>query len=227
MHIAVGSIFMNATGYIHRYAKQLAMLEAASPENIYEPILAEGDSTDNEQSWFMLKESFGECAFKCEHHGPNFGSVDHKQRWRQSSFVWEQVIRRVRPEHDAFIYIESDLIWEPPTMLKLLEHIKSDGVDVAVPMCWREGYFYDCWGMRGPDGVYFDHEPPYHRSLKGQSINGLYPIKSAGSCLVMRGEVPRNCTFEPADQAIVGLCQNIREYGYKIWIDPSLGVTHP
>jgi hypothetical protein len=224
VNVAIGSIFRNSEAYAARYARQLAKLVSAAPGYAFRLLLVEGDSTD--RTWEILNDFFPGCVEKREHNGLLFGSIDNVIRWKQSSWVWEAVIARVQPDDDAFIYVESDLIWEPRTMLKLLNLLKP-GVDVACPMCWSNGRHYDTWGLRGIDGACFGCFYPFHDCLLRRSPNGLYPISSAGSCLVMRGEVARNCHFVPDSLAIVGFCQNVREHGYKLWLAPGLGVNHP
>jgi hypothetical protein len=224
VNVAIGSIFRNSEPYAVRYARQVIGLVSAVPQHNFRLLLSEGDSSD--RTWELLNELFPGCVEKREHHGPLFGSVDNSVRWKQSSWVWEEVLARIKPDDDAFIYLESDLIWEPATMFRLLDQLVA-GVDVVCPMCWSNGRHYDTWGLRGIDGVCFGSFYPYHSCLLKKSPSGLYPISSAGSCLVMRGEVARNCHFVPDYLAVVGFCQNAREHGYKLWLDPRLGVNHP
>jgi hypothetical protein len=225
MHIAIGSIFRNSESYVNRYLDQILSLRAAAPQHNFELLLVEGDSTDG--TWALLDCLFFDAVTKREHGGPLFSSVDNVVRWRQSSFVWEGVLERVPLDTDVFIYVESDLIWDPTTMLQLIHHLEKPGVDVVAPMCFRSDYHYDTWGMRGPDGKGFGLWYPFHDSLKEPSATGLWRISSAGSCLVMRGPVARTCHFDPADLAIVGFCRNAAENGYQLWVDPTLKVHHP
>lgn len=225
MKIAIGSIFRNSESYIDRYADQIMHLRTMAPMHDFELLLVEGDSTDH--TWKRLQQTFGSVVTKREHGGPLFSSVDDVVRWRQSSFVWEGVLQRVTFDTDVFIYVESDLIWEPEVMLLLMHHLEKSGVDAVAPMCFRSDYHYDTWGLRGADGNCFGLWFPFHEELKEPSLTGLWPISSAGSCLVMRGEVARTCHFDPADLAIVGFCRNAAENGYQLWLDPMLKVRHP
>jgi glycosyltransferase involved in cell wall biosynthesis len=229
MQIAIGSIFCNSASYIRRYAEQIEALRKAAPEHNFRLLLCEGDSTDG--TWEDLKSLYGDAVIKRAHGGTIYGSRDYIVRWLQSSWVWEGVRKRVRSSDDIFIYVESDLIWDSDTMLKLIKHLYNHyadlGVDVVCPMCFRAGYHYDTWGLRGKDGVSFEAWPPYHKDLLGPAKYGLYPISSAGSCLVMCGGVARESSFDPADMAIVGFCWNAAYKGYKLFLDPTLKVYHP
>jgi len=225
MKVSVGSCFRNGESYIPRYIAQIDALRAAAPEHEFRMIIAEGDSSD--QSYELLKQAYNGCVFKREHGGPVFGSVDDPVRFKQSSWVWEGIIERVEPTDDAFLYLEADLIWQPTVMLQLLKHLGRPGVDVVAPFCVRQGVQYDCWGLRGLDGNAFGPYYPYHYAMLNPSVNGLYPISTAGSCLAMKAEVAHRAHFIPADLAVVGLCRNIGSLGYKLWIDPALKVEHP
>jgi GT2 family glycosyltransferase len=226
MKIAIGSIFRNSESYIYRYLDQIMGLRVAAPQHDFELLLVEGDSTDGTRA--LLDCLFFDAVTTCAHGGPLFGSVDNTVRWRQSSFVWESVLQRISFDTDIFLYVESDLTWQPETMLRLIEHTSKYGVDVVVPMCFRSDYHYDTWGLRGVDGNSYGCYPPYHKELlEPPSPNGLFQIQSAGSCLVMRGAVARTCHFDPADLAIVGFCRNAAEQGYQLWLDPTLKVYHP
>ena len=67
---------------------------------------------------------------------------------------------------------------------------------------------------------------PYHPMLASPSPTGLYPLDSAGSCLVMRGVVALAARFQP-DDGIVGWGRDMREKGYQLWLDPTVKVEHP
>jgi hypothetical protein len=143
----------------------------------------------------------------------------------QLSFVCDGVLEKVQPEHDALIYVESDLIWEPAPMIKLLGWLSR--VDAVSPMVMRQGHdsFWDTWGYR-KDGVKFQHKSPHHPLFAKPPQDGLYGLDSIGSCIVLRGEVARECRFRPPTHAIWGFCEDIQRHGYKIWLDPSMTIFH-
>ena len=273
MHIAVGSMFRNSEGYIGRYVAQFNALVQAAPQHTFEPILAEGDSTD--RSWEMLNDAFPGHVIKREHGGRWFGvsgpdwhtSADDPQCMSQVSFVCNGVLEMVKPDHDVLLWVESDIIWQPSTMLALISWLKNpnwepvteyttgtvmwEGVDAVAPLCignelWhfrvhpllnargRHPYcnckdpsavhLYDWWGLEA-EGRKFQVCPPFHPMLEKEA--SLYPMDTVGSCLVMRGNVARECRYDPPERGMSGFCENIRSHGYKIWLDPKLKVRHP
>ena len=227
MKVGVGSIVRNGESYVGRHADQFEALCAASDQHTFYPIIVEGDSTDRTVE--LLHSRFNGAVSHASHGGPEFGSVGDEKRFRQSSWTWEHVLARVDPEYDAFVYIEADLKWNPTAILQLIDHLERPGVDVVAPFCWypKESRGYDCWGMRGMDGRCFGPYFPHHYDLLTESPTGLYPISSAGSCLVMKGEVARAAHFDPPEMAVVSFCENARKLGYSIWLDPTLRVEHP
>ena len=226
MNIAIGSIFQNSTGYLDRYHTQLLSLIHYAPEHTFDPILIEGDSTDNGATWARLNQIFPGHVWKREHGGPVFGSIDNLQRWMQISYACDGVLERVTPEHDALYYVESDLMWEPSTALKLINHLAK--VEAVSPLLIaKDGRrFYDIWGYR-QGGRNFGHEPPYHACLTRPNGTGLYEVDSAGGCIAVRGELARRCRFRPPTRAMVGFCEDMRKQGARVWVDKTLKVFHP
>lgn len=224
MNVVLASIFRNSTGYLDRCFDQAARLRAAleADGHTLRLLLAEGDSSDG--TWEQLQQRIGSSGrlLKLEHGGPEFGSVDNEQRWRQISFVCNGLLAAVPQEANAVIYVESDLIWEPETMLALLGAL--DTVPAVSPMSFHQaGFFYDTWGFRR-NGIRFQPNPPYHPDLHGDVA---MRIDSAGSCIVMRGEVARSCRFDPPELGIVGFCRDIYRHGYSLTLLPAYRVVHP
>ena len=224
MKVAIGSMFRNAQPYITRYVSQVNALKSAAPQHVIEPLIAEGDCSD--ETPVLLRAAFNGGVRTVSHGGPVYGSVCDAARHRQMSMVKQSIFDRVT-DHDAFIYVEGDLHWGPEIMLKCLEHLSRPEVDLVAPFCWHDNRHYDSWGMRGLDGVNFGFFFPYHRCLMEESPSGLYQVSSAGSCVVMRGEVARRAKFSDPDDEFVGFCHDATAKGYKIWLDPELKIYHP
>lgn len=184
-------------------------------------VVAEGDSTDD--TWKMLESSLedDDLLLKKEHGGPKFGSVDHMDRWWRIALVCNAVMDAIPHDGRPVIYVESDLIWTPDVMISLLADLAT--VSAVAPMSMRDGRFYDIWGHRGLDGARFSPHPPYHRDLEG--AEGLVPIGSAGSCVVMRGDVAARVRFGEND-CIVGLGRDLQQNG-GLYLDPRVAVHHP
>lgn len=243
MRVAIASIFRNSTSYLQRYTDQLSVLTGTliGMGNDVHLIMAEGDSTDD--TWAMLQERLSFLfdfihnvspqsrltLFQAPHGGPEFGSVDNEQRWRNISYVCNRVLEQVTPQDDRFLYVESDLIWNYDTMMALLDGLdnyqQGTRVDVVAPLCIHKptGLFYDTWGYR-KNGQQFCQHSPYHPEVVSDLLT---PIDSAGSCLAMHGLVARECCFTPPQLGIVGFGNDIRAHGYSFFLDPSLTVYHP
>lgn len=228
MRIALGSIFRNSSPYLDRYFQQVSDLRDAlrlgsGGTDHLRLILGEGDSTDDTLEQLIARSGTLDAHIvKRDHGGPVFESVESDQRWKQISYVCNGVLERVTEQDDFFIWVESDIIWKPITMVELIHHVYR-GADAVAPMCYGvKGLFYDVWGFR-KDGRRFEKLHPYHPGLNGR----LTDIDSAGSCIAMRAEIARRCRFEPPEQGIVGFCGRIREAGWRLAVDPGLEVRHP
>lgn len=225
MQICVGSIFRTAAGHIPRYAAQVEALRGADPDNVVRVALVEGDSSDN--SWELLNEAFPGSVVKRNHGGPEFGSVDSVQRYRQFSLCYEAVLEQVTEQDEVFVYVEGDLIFDAKTIYALIDRLSIPGVDMVAPFIEYQKRLYDIWAMRAPNGDHLGLYPPHHVSLLEDPPNGLYPLSSAGSCIVMKGEVAKRAHFLPAESCVVGFCKDAGRLGYKLFMDPELKVNHP
>ena len=220
MFIELASVFSTATKYLPVFHQQVTSLQDALTSDGHELhlILVEGDSRDN--TWDELHRLFPSAdIIKRAHGGPRYGSVVNTDRFRQLSYVGNGVFERV--SGDVLVYVESDLLWDANTIRLLISRLER--VPAVVPMVFYEdNAFYDVWAFR-KDGVRFNHHPPYHTAIHSGE---LAQLDSAGSCMVMRGEMAKVVSFPPED-CFVGLCRLAYENGFSIWLDPTLRVTHP
>lgn len=179
---------------------------------------------------YAKMRNFDLVIVECNHGGPHFGSTEHPDRMEALSKVGNAMLSSVGDNHDVVIYVESDLIWDAETICSLVEHvIGKPGVnylhgecDVAAPLIFAGEHFYDIFVFR-KDGDRFSPFPPYHSGLASY---GLTDVDSAGSCLVMKGEVARRCRIRNSD-VLIGFCADAKSQGYRICVDPSLRVNHP
>lgn len=221
--IFLASCWRDSASYLPRYVEQVRKLRAESNEPLH-LVAVEGDSVDT--TWTDLHQSHEfDSILHCEHGGPKYPSVDHPQRWRQLSTVGNvalcAALRQMHPQ-DRFVFIESDLTWEPATILSLADHLLS--VDAVAPMSMCGARFYDIWGhMR--DGVRFNAHPPYYRGWT-PGTQDMVPIDSAGSCFALSYEALRVAEFSAID-CIRGIGRSLRTRGFTLWIDPTLSVEHP
>lgn len=229
MNIVLGSAFRNAAGpQIDRWTSQCCSLEM-NLENIgynFRMIAVEGDSTDNTHNELKSHKDAGADIqiVTFNHGGPVFGSTEHPERLNALSEVGNAILSSVRESDDILIYVESDLIWDPYTMICLIDRLKGNR-DVVAPLIFAGKLFYDVFVYRGLDGERFSPFSPYHKHL---TLSESLPVEveSAGSCLVMRAEVARKCRIKDG-RALLGFCKDVRENGYHIFVDPTQRIYHP
>jgi len=225
MTIALLSIFRNSAGrHISLYFQRVRALRAALPaETLLRLVLVEGDSTDRTTA--QLCEEAAAAGLPLDlvtrnHGGPVYGSTEEPTRLQALSYVVNGGLDAVRETDDVVVYVESDLIWEPATILRLISQL-APGKDVLAPLIFAGTAFYDIWAFR-KSGIRFGPFEPFHHELV---VGDLTEVDSVGSCLVMRAEVARNVRM--SDYALVQFCDRAREQGYHIWADARERIHHP
>lgn len=229
MNITLCSTFRNSTSYLADYFNQILALdyELHKRKDKLTLLWGEGDSTDGTQAQLeAAKWRFKATLVDVSHGGPEFGSVVDSERFTQLAHVGNTMLDAYRKkESDVLLWVESDLIWAPDTMLTLIDHL--DKYPAVAPLVlldrpgWPKGSFYDTWGFR-KDGKHFTHRRPYHKANDGHS---LLQIDSAGSCMAVRGEMAKELHF-PEEDVFVGFSKQIYEHGGTLWLDPTVSVTH-
>ncbi len=221
--IILASVFRDSVGYLERHEDQVERLRKLANEPVY-VIAVEGDSTDD--TYDRLKEmEYVDEILKSEHGGQKFPSIIHPMRWRQLSTACNVALCaavRVCQPNDRFVYVESDLIWEPDVMIDLLKH----GVHAVSPMSMAAdlGRFYDVFGYR-KDGMRFGPYPPYYEGWTPFS-HDLVPIDTSGSCFVLDSYALPKVEFSAQD-CILGIGRSLAANGITLFLDPTLAVHHP
>ena len=238
MNITLASCFRNSTPYLQRYFRQCDALDTALYHAGHKLsfIWGEGDSTDGTLKMLhAARWRFKVVIVDCTHGGELFPSVVNAERFRQLAFVGRQIFASIPVDTDVVVYVESDLIWQPETMLGLIEHVKPPEpivddpilpyavpgslVAVAPPIIlqrqgWQRGTWYDTHAFVA-DGVHFEHRPPWHARNDGTST--MIQLETAGSCLAMRAGYARAAQMN--ERVLMGLCEQFREMGGTIWLD--------
>lgn len=226
MNITIVSAFRNAVGYLERYFEQMDCLQMLLGKrgDKLRLVLGYGDSNDG-----TGEALFDECCqrFDCllldvTHGGPHFGSIEHPTRFKQLAFVGNKLWAHLQEDADVVALVESDLIWQAQTLMALINHLSIYPAIAPLIMdlnAW--GRFRDVFAFRR-SGIRFSNDPPYYADLNGEVLQ----VDSAGSVLVMRGEMARGLCW-PEEDVIVGVCRQIYERGGAIYVDPTLKVIHP
>jgi hypothetical protein len=225
VRLAVITFFRNATGgQIQRFMQRLVALRDLWPFPI-RLIAVHGDSTDGTPlslERYARHIDMSTTLIEKNHGGPVYGSIESKARFRALSLIGNAALDAVDDRDDLVWYVESDLKWEPETVLALAEQLRPGEVDVVAPLVFAGSYFYDVFSYRGLDGSRFGSFPPYHASLNG----AMNEVGSIGSAFVMRACVARDCGMGK-DGVLVGFCEDARKKGYHVFVNTALRVEHP
>lgn len=192
-------------------------------------IAVEGDSTDGTRDSLRRYATARKLKFDlrtCNHGGPVYGSTESPNRLAALSRVGNCILDGVNDTDDMMIYVESDLLWDAPTMVELMIVASSFPNMIVAPFIFAGEHFYDTFLFRGTDGKRFAPFPPYHSSLS-DGYNLLSLVNSAGSCLVMPAHIPRNRACRMVDNALLDFCANARANGYRIAVSRAHRVEHP
>lgn len=230
MRLAVGSMFRDSGSYIRQTLFEQfdglgQLLKDRGDEVVF--LTVENDSTDD--TAYQLKE-FAACGHwpvhliersdGCPHHP----SVDRGDRWRHLAWVANAALEELdEVEADQFLYVESDLAWDPRDLLRLVD--ESQHVAVSACNVMADGRWYDTWGTRR-DGLWFYATPPFHPDLTmPENVSGgLFRVDSACGATALPAEVARKTRFQPED-CYVGWCRQIREH-LDLYLDTEVKVVH-
>lgn len=208
--LTVASIFRDSTFYLHRYLDQIQRLRYEVDD--VRCLWAEGDSVDGTYDRLEQFLRPGDILIKVDHGGPNFGSIDHPQRWDQIATVVRRLLDEWDGGRDGFVWVESDLVWEPETVVALVERARP----ALAPMVFHghTDRYYDTWGFR-KDGAQFAPWPPYFQGNDGT----ISPIDSCGSCFALTPDAYDTVKNWSGHWPFTA--------GGQLAVDPTLEVRHP
>lgn len=228
-NVVVLTPFRNARKYLPLYFEQMSALKVAlGLEGMSLRIVAaEGDSLDGtrERLIEMAREyNIPLSVIDTTHGHMRWGSVEDPVRMRVMSDVMNAALGQVRDTDDVVVWIMSDLEWDTKDVVGMILAVADSKVefDILSPLAVLDSdRFYDTWAYR-KDGKRFNVNWPFCENL--QRGRYLLEIDSAGSCLVMGGEVARDCRAD--EQEAVSFCQNARDKGYRIALGTGWSVVH-
>lgn len=129
---------------------------------------------------------------------------------------------------DYALMLESDLLYTPDLLRQLLIR-KPTEADIFSPFIWITVNgalrFYDVWAFRTLDGKLF--KPAAPAWYFGRFSDAPFEVESVGSVVLFKMEVITGGSRLTYDEAIVGLCKQARERGYRIFADPAIHILHP
>lgn len=236
MKITVMSSFRNASHYITRYFNQMQEFDSLLKAKGHELslVLGYGDSTDCTDS-LLAEESFfrfDTYLVDVNHGGELYGSIIHPQRFKQLSYVGNQLLQHIPKNTDKVFLIESDLVWQGAQLEALLNaqeglqdalKVPSSRIVLAPMIYHRDGRFYDTWAFRC-NGTSFRNNAPYHPVLK--SDIRFIEMESVGSVVLLDYDLIKDLRF-PEENVVVGFCQQAKEHQARIFLDTQARVFHP
>lgn len=239
--INVWSQFRDNSGdYIKEYMDKIRSLEYPNPEDVI-LFLGEGDSVDS--TYEELKELEDDILYrvyvtKHDTSIPAMKHTPHPARIRclaeTGNAGWEKMtqVEQEKPWAEFALMCESDLIYPPSIVKDLIDSMPEDAGAIA-PMIWMpipmgdqtRLQFYDIWVYRTLDNRKF---PPHNIAWYKQHFPvEIFPVYSVGSMVLIRMEAIMNGARFSTDGAVIGLCEDIRAQGWKVYVNPNLHIFHP
>jgi GT2 family glycosyltransferase len=231
VNITICTAHRNALPHLPRYFAQIEGLQRLLTQrgDLLNLIIGYGDSTDGTEEWIFdhCAYSIGAHLIDCTHGGRRFGSIVNDERFKQLAYVANKMWANIPADSDVAMLVDGDLIWEPETLLALIDH--AHAYPCVAPMVMMEKpfnrrgdrMFYDSYAFIC-QGTNFINGLPYHHALNG----GMLEMDSVGACVAIRGDLARKAHF-PEYDVFIGWCRQVRELGGTIWLDTSLRVYHP
>ena len=224
MNICLCSAFRDSCEYLQRYLAQVTALDEVlhARGDKLSFVWGEGDSTDHTRRTLnAARFRFNAVVVDCSHGGTVFDSVVVAERFRQLAHVGRCIFAEIPKTADVVVWVESDLVWQPETIVGLIDRLGDDVAAVAPSIIlhrdgWPSNTWYDTHCYYTADGKHFKHRPPYHVANTG----GMMEMGSVGSCVAMDAVLARAVTID--ERVIMGICEDIRKMGGRIWYDPTL-----
>lgn len=220
--VAICSLVRNGITYLPSFRRQLESL-ALDEDSSWHLYCLEGDSTD--ESWAFLRawaEADQRVTVHQKHVGGATSKADLAKNWASvANSCFDSIASD--SDHTHVLWLESDLCFPPEIVRRLAAH----NADVVAPVIYLAGLFYDTWGFRSLDGASWNNRAPYHKDFRAFS---LLPMQSVGSCVLFKRKIldagiRMRGTYE--NGLLVGMCNDAREQGMKVWADTGTAILHP
>lgn len=235
-NVLICSLFKDSTPYLNRfldslkdsiiYSKSLNQLKLISDNDYMEKnkenkkvndrsieielCFIEGNSKDN--TWEVLKKRCKELnkEFEIKYILEKYNINESLARFDKLAILRNMLIKiGLKNKHNYVLMVDSDVIFEKDTIIKLLKSIEKYDVDIVAPLVtiekfrtFNNEYFYDTLAFIDNKGKNFNHYFPYisedndidskidsNKEIK--KIISKYPveIQSVGTCYIAKSEV--------------------------------------
>jgi len=218
------------------YQKQIDALDY--PPELIRLYLCEGDSEDNTLAQ-LRAWAVEDSRIRIIQHDTGIPHFAHSPRPARMKAVsengnvgWDAIAMRwsaesARPWGDFALMLESDLLYKPNLLRALIER-RPDWADIFAPMIWIQVNgdlrFYDIWAYRIKGQMFPPNSPEWYFAHYG---NGLLEVDSVGSVVLFRMELITEGLRLGESDCILGMCNEARQRGYRIFIDPTIDILHP
>lgn len=216
--LAVCSLFRNNVADVKRTFHERGTWQIKGKNVLH--ICIEGDSEDGTYEELKKVAGFNTVVEKIDQGTKRIGSFAEPARLKALAQLWNRALDIAQAEKAHYTFLlDSDITVPPSVLPKLMAHDKH----VVAPMLYFEKsvFFRDTWAYH-KDGANFLNRYPYHKAYLN---NKLFEVDGVG-CPLMKYEVlAKGARCD--DEEVKGLSQNILNLGYKIFVDPHLGIYHP
>lgn len=249
--ISIWSQFRNSAGqHIELYQQRIDALDY--PSNLIKLYLCEGDSDDDTltqlEAW-----SIKDPRIRIVKHDTGIPHYAHSPRPARMKAVsengnvgWDVIAEdnqtllhqgncdllpsgdfTVTLRDNFALMLESDLLYNPDLLRSLIERRPAEA-DIFSPFVWIEVdgalRFYDIWAYRLKGEMFQPTSPEWYFSRYG---SGLLEVDSVGSVVLFRMNlITEGLRLGEAD-CILGMCNEARRRGYRIFVDPTINILHP
>lgn len=228
--ISIWSQFRNAAGrQIERYRQQVESLDY--PPALLRFYLCEGDSEDDTlaelQSWSAIDDRL--TIIQHDTGIPHYAHSTRVERMqavaRNGNLGWDAIARDAWG--DYALMIESDLLIEPDLLRRLIDR-RPTKADIFAPMIWigveSDLRFYDLWAYRINGKMFQPRPPTWYYSKYGDTP---FELDSVGSVVLFRMALITGGLRLSESECVLGMCNEARTQGHRIFCDPSTNVLHP
>lgn len=231
--ISIWSLFRDDAGEnLKRYQARISSLEY--PKDLLRFYLAEGDSKDN--TWEELQlwaiEDYRVTLIKCDTGSPRYKHTPHPERLKCLATVGNAALDALAEDRNFgaqyACLIESDLLYGTDVLATILSNKPANASAIA-PMIWlqndSEMQFYDIWAFRDLEGEMFK---PFSPTWYGVNVpDKPFEVSSVGSMTLFDIQPILDGVRYTEEKAVVGICEQYRQTGCKIYCDPNIHILHP
>jgi len=130
-------------------------------------------------------------------------------------------------EGDWIMFIDSDMTFPPDAITKMIQNIQDKNVDICTAVCYRKVPNFEPCIFKKATG-----NNPQYKFIGDWPRDRLFEIDACGSAFVIIKRSVLEAIKEPwysySDflSEDLNLCRKAKDYGFRIWCDPSIPIGH-